>query len=728
MRVLVNNLEIKKPREGDRWLMAEFIKIGFTERELIRLNRVRLHQQVLFLSDVLCAKGKYLDKKYLKKRRGNENWTTLTRFPTEKPPARDFKLWRQALTTVAPQGRMIDSVRGFVAEGHKRWEWRYRAEDDMLLRVTPERVIPHPHTLLPRHTNTPNRYTENIGNSNIDVTNLGNVATVREVAKDVWSIQSHAPQAAMPPSPTDFREVLLDWEHTWLWQDFRLVGDPNWIAEAIKDNSLVAVTDGSYIKEIYPNLCSAAYILECKHGRGKLIGSMPEQSLAACAYRGELLGLLAIHLILLSVNKVHPSLSGSAVIYSDCLGALGRVKDLPPYRIPTRCKHSDILKTILVNCSELTFAREFKHVAAHQDDEQSFHKLSRPSQLNCACDAGAKKQILSRAENELPKQEPFPLEPVSMYVGDEKMTSDTSDHIRFVAHRQLAKEVYYSLGILFPEQFEEVAWKYVHMTLYDVPRLFQVWACKQVMGIAGTFHFQSQYNDEIDPKCRSCGQCDETAAHILHCNEMGRVDTLLKTINNMKEWLEEVDTDPGLAFCLVDYARRRGGMVMEDVCRNMPRRYHRMAISQDMISWRRFMEGMISKEVITIQQQYLATIGSRLSIDKWAKGLITKLLEVSHGQWLYRNVVVHDRVTGDAATRRKEEIQMEIEKQQELGENGLLQEDKFLMEVNLDDLETTSGEREEYWLLAIRAAREACALRAQRPTTTEATESFGDGH
>ena len=33
------------------------------------------------------------------------------------------------------------------------------------------------------------------------------------------------------------------------------------------------------------------------------------------------------------------------------------------------------------------------------------------------------------------------------------------------------------------------------------------------------------------------------------------------------------------------------------------------------------------------------------------------------------------------------------------------------MEVNLDDLETTSGETQAYWLLAIKAARRAYLLR-----------------
>ena len=53
------------------------------------------------------------------------------------------------------------------------------------------------------------------------------------------------------------------------------------------------------------------------------------------------------------------------------------------------------------------------------------------------------------------------------------------------------------------------------------------------------------------------------------------------------------------------------------------------------------------------------------------------------------------------ASKRKEEIQTEIEKQQEMGEESLLEEDKYLMEIKLDDLENSSGEQDEYWLLTI---------------------------
>ncbi len=80
------------------------------------------------------------------------------------------------------------------------------------------------------------------------------------------------------------------------------------------------------------------------------------------------------------------------------------------------------------------------------------------------------------------------------------------------------------------------------------------------------------------------------------------------------------------------------------------------------------MEGMVCKEQREIQTTYVALSGSRTRAEKWTGELITKLLEVMHGQWLYQNIQVHDRVAGTLATLRKEEIQMEIADQQALAQ------------------------------------------------------------
>jgi hypothetical protein len=117
-----------------------------------------------------------------------------------------------------------------------------------------------------------------------------------------------------------------------------------------------------------------------------------------------------------------------------------------------------------------------------------------------------------------------------------------------------------------------------------------------------------------------------------------------------------------------------------------------MAVDQDVIGWRRFMEGMVCKGIQEIQTSYSIVKESSVTPKQWTTGVVTKLLEATHGQWLYRCVQIHDRNKGIQATLRKEELQKEIKDQQELGYDGLLEEDQFLTEVNLEDLENSSGE------------------------------------
>ncbi len=63
------------------------------------------------------------------------------------------------------------------------------------------------------------------------------------------------------------------------------------------------VTDGSYMKELYPYLNSAAFVLECSKGRGRLTGSFVKQTPNAGSYQGEILGHMAIHLLLRGINE-----------------------------------------------------------------------------------------------------------------------------------------------------------------------------------------------------------------------------------------------------------------------------------------------------------------------------------------------------------------------------------------------------------------------------------------
>jgi hypothetical protein len=102
---------------------------------------------------------------------------------------------------------------------------------------------------------------------------------------------------------------------------------------------------------------------------------------------------------------------------------------------------------------------------------------------------------------------------------------------------------------------------------------------------------------------------------------------------------------------------------MEAICTDngYDGRYRLMARAQDAIGWWQFMEGMVRSDIRVIQTTHTVLSRSRINAEKWTVELIIKLLNVTHSQWLYQNVQVHEKVAGTLATLMKEEIQIERE-------------------------------------------------------------------
>jgi hypothetical protein len=69
------------------------------------------------------------------------------------------------------------------------------------------------------------------------------------------------------------------------------------------------------------------------------------------------------------------------------------------------------------------------------------------------------------------------------------------------------------------------------------------------------------------------------------------------------------------------------------------------------------------------------------------------------------------------ATRGEEQLHQDIAKKIEQGGEGLAEEDRWMLEVNLGDLEQSSGVKEGYWLLAIQMTRERYQIRNTMETT-----------
>ena len=173
--------------------------------------------QVNFLSERLCAKGKTLDRRYLQHRREDKRWPTI-KFPTEKPPNKDFTLWKEALYKVAPGGRIADRLGGLVHDGRKIWEWRYVESEHQLRHLHGGGMDIYSHSTQRQYTNLANRY-EKV--ETVDVQEEGgDICTTKEVANGIVCIVSHSPPAPQQTKPSSWLEVLREWGCTWMWSLF----------------------------------------------------------------------------------------------------------------------------------------------------------------------------------------------------------------------------------------------------------------------------------------------------------------------------------------------------------------------------------------------------------------------------------------------------------------------------------------------------------------------------
>ncbi len=253
--------------------------------------------------------------------------------------------------------------------------------------------------------------------------------------------------------------------------------------------------------------------------------------------------------------------------------------------------------------------------------------LSRPAQLNVNMDYNAKQALWNIQPTGMPRGQAFPLETVYISADSDKITADMGHHVQFLAHRTLARTSFHHLRILEPTAFDKVDWEMVYGTLHDAPRMFQQWACKQVMGIAGTM----EWDKSVVWKCPSCMEYRDTCAHVLFCEHVGRVATLHHTVDLLESWLQEAGTDPNLMDCIAEYAYSRGGRTMLEICNGLGEEFQMMARDQDKIGWRRFMEGTICAKMQHIQSEYHRSEGTATSPERWAKGVVLKLLEAHMG-------------------------------------------------------------------------------------------------
>jgi hypothetical protein len=113
--------------------MLVLMERGYSREIVRRLNRVRIHMQVLFLLDVLTVSGNRIDTTALQLHPATDRQSTLN-WPKEAPTTADMMLWKEALEDIFPSRQHLNCLGQYNAKSHQVRELRWCALLNELLR------------------------------------------------------------------------------------------------------------------------------------------------------------------------------------------------------------------------------------------------------------------------------------------------------------------------------------------------------------------------------------------------------------------------------------------------------------------------------------------------------------------------------------------------------------------------------------------------------------------
>jgi hypothetical protein len=507
-----------------------------------------------------------------------------------------------------------------------------------------------------------------------------------------------------------------------MWEHVEVVGELDTVILAIKEGRAIWCTDGSFDRLQMPNVSSAGWVIFDPVSKQHIKGSFFKISEDASAYRGELLGLTALHLVAAAITELFGVMENSNELFCDNKRALGKAK-LYRRRVPSASKHGDLLRLLRNLCPQLMTAFIYLHVYGHADDKKGRGNLTLVERLNCMCDALAKLARLRywTAEREVTTQI-LPKERAALFLHNQKQTGDISGATRYAIGKVQARLFYVNELGWTAERFDSVDWDALNATLSKKDLMYTLWLTKQATKFCGSRVQVARMTPGSDDRCPNCFCPEERASHLNLCPDPDRTRQFMSSVDELGAWLHKDHTHPDIAFWVPRYLKARNRVLFQDLPSYAPIRamvgmssqMRAVAIGQDSIGWTHFLEGKITGHFLGMQCLYLRTTHCKINADNWVKGFITKILAISHTQWIFWNITLHDQQHGHLALLCREKLIEEIEKLQALDPDDVPPESTFLLEFDIDSLGAADITKQEQWIMAMQAARKAGVRRQGR--------------
>jgi hypothetical protein len=156
----------------------------------------------------------------------------------------------------------------YMLKGHKIWNWTYDLKKAKLYHWIGVGVAdiyePSLSTGLSTRANAWGRQL-----CNQQIVQTGDYCSVEQIdGNQNYRVKSYSPPPPPEFIPSTIWDMLEKWECTWIWEGINSVGEDTWIAEGVTNNTLLAVTDGSFMMKMYPNMSACAYVIGKRENGG----------------------------------------------------------------------------------------------------------------------------------------------------------------------------------------------------------------------------------------------------------------------------------------------------------------------------------------------------------------------------------------------------------------------------------------------------------------------------
>ena len=289
---------------------------------------------------------------------------------------------------------------------------------------------------------------------------------------------------------------------------------------------------------------------------------------------------------------------------------------------------------------ENSFKSEFKWVASHQDDTKKWKHLTLKDKINVLVDDLAKKALIEAVASRKFIDNVFPFENLRVVINGKKVTGPLQSSFEQFWGYKVAQELFHNTRVINKEVFHSVYWVGLEQALGAFPKMYRVWLTKHIAECCGTNKQMQYWDPKVNNVCPSCGQRDEPTTHITRCRDKGRREMLRLSVEELVDWMTDC-SDSDLVDIMEEYLLAQDSKLMEDCVNQGESKFHELAFAQDQLGWDSLLEGRICSLFIEQAREYLKEIGSYMTAEKWGRLFITKLLNITHKQWIFRNSHVH---------------------------------------------------------------------------------------